>query len=332
MQHLIAITAPAERERWKEEVDSRFLGHPDLVRHAPDGQCRLMSGDSTLLGQCSLWWRRTASLPGHRLGIIGHYAARDTAAAQQLLRHACEQLLAHGCTLAVGPMDGCTWRRYRLITERGSEPPFFLEPDNPDDWPGQFLAMGFTTLACYSSAMCVDLNFQDPRMQQVTERLTTQGVRIRPLDLRHLGADLHRIYAISCVSFQNNFLYTPIEEMEFLAQYRDILPYMRPELVLMAEMRKRPIGFLFGLPDMLQARRGQTIDTVILKTVAVLPERAHAGLGSLLVARAHETARTLGYTRTIHALIHENNNSRNISRHYAQTIRRYALFARDLRS
>ena len=38
---------------------------------------------------------------------------------------------------AVGPLDGSTWRRYRLVTERGVEPPFFMEPDNPDDWPGK---------------------------------------------------------------------------------------------------------------------------------------------------------------------------------------------------
>jgi len=29
-------------------------------------------------------------------------------------------------------MDGSTWHRYRLPTERGAEPTFFLEPDNPE--------------------------------------------------------------------------------------------------------------------------------------------------------------------------------------------------------
>jgi hypothetical protein len=61
-----------------------------------------------------------------------------------------------------------------------------------------------------------------------------------------------------------------------------------------------------------------------------LPDRSHAGLGGLLVARAHEVARSLGYTRAVHALMHETNASRNISRHYAHAMRRYALFARRL--
>jgi GNAT superfamily N-acetyltransferase len=229
-------------------------------------------------------------------------------------------------------MDGNTWRRYRLITERGSEPVFFREPDNPEDWPRHFLDNGFTPFAYYSSAMTTDLSRKDPRMEQVADRLAAQGVRIRPLNPRGLEEDLHRIYTVARISFRNNFLYAPIEEAEFFAQYRQLLLCVRPGLILIAEFRERPIGFLFAFPDLLQARRGRSIDTVILKTVAVLPDRAHAGLGGLLVARGHEVARNLGYTRAIHALMHEHNNSRNISRHYAETIRRYALFARALRS
>ncbi len=302
----------------------------DLVRHSPDGHWVLLRKEGEAVGRCSLWWRRTASLPGHRLGVIGHYAARDPAAAGRLLRHACEELRARGSSLAVGPMDGNTWRRYRLVTERGKAPSFFLEPDNPDDWPGHFLDNGFTPLAHYTSAINDDLSHEDPRTEDVANHLVAQGLRIRPLDLQRLEKDLHGIYVVSTVSFWHNFLYTSIDEAEFSAQYRQILPCVRPELVLIAELRGRPIGFLFALPDLLQARRGQAIDTVILKTVAVLPERANAGLGSLLVARGHQAARRLGYTRAIHALMHESNGSCNISRQYAHTFRRYSLFAKRL--
>jgi hypothetical protein len=34
----------------------------------------------------------------------------------------------------------------------------------------------------------------------------------------------------------------------------------------------------------------------------------------------------------IHALMHESNNSLNLSGHYARPFRRYALFARDLKA
>jgi len=148
--------------------------------------------------------------------------------------------------------------------------------------------------------------------------------------LQRIEEDLHSLYIVSRTGFQSNFLYAPIDEAEFSAQYRHILPRVRPEMVLIAELRNQPIGFLFELPDLLQAGRGQAIDTVILKTVAVLPEHAGVGLGSLLMACGHEIAQTLGYTRVIHALMIEGNHSRKISHHYAHTIRRYTLFARAL--
>ncbi len=330
MEKLIRIENPEQLRQVEGVAGLTPFDPEDLVRHSPDGHWVLLRKEGEAVGRCSLWWRRTASLPGHRLGVIGHYAAWDPAAAGRLLRHACEELRAQGCSLAVGPMDGSIWRRYRLVTERGSEPSFFLEPDNPDDWPQHFLGNGFTPLARFTSAINDDLSREDPRAEDVATRLVAQGLHIRPLDPQRLEEDLHGIYVISVVSFRHNFLYTPIDEAGFVAQYRQILPVVRPEMVLIAELRGRPIGFLFAVPDLLQARRGQTIDTVILKTVAVLPERTNAGLGGLLIARGHQAARHLGYSRAIHALMHESNGSCNISRRYAHTIRRYSLFAKRL--
>ena len=303
----------------------------DLARHAADCHWRLMGDHGETAGRCSLWWRNTPSLPGHRLGLIGHYAAIDGVAARRLLQHGCAELAARGCTLAVGPMDGSTWRRYRLIVERGSEPVFFLEPDNPDDWPEHFRDSGFAPLAHYSSAINIDLSRFDPRLPEIAERLAAQGVRLRAFDPGAFEDELRGIYAVSGFGFRNNFLYAPLAEAEFIAQYRALRPHVRADLVFIAEHRGEPIGFIFAIPDLLQARRGQPIDTVIIKTVAVLPEHAGAGLGGLLVARVQEIARDLGYTRVIHALMHEVSHSGKISRHYARTMRRYALFARTLR-
>jgi len=132
------------------------------------------------------------------------------------------------------------------------------------------------------------------------------------------------------VSFAGNYLYTPIDEAEFIEQYRSVLPVVRPELVLLAERDSKLVGFLFALPDLLQLRRTGSTDAIIIKTVAVAPGAATAGLGSVLVGQVQQQAQALGYRRAIHALMHERNVSQNISRRYARTIRRYALFSRAL--
>ena len=125
--------------------------------------------------------------------------------------------------------------------------------------------------------------------------------------------------------------HSPICRTDFIEQYRPILTLVRPELVLLAEHGERLVGFLFAVPDILQAQRGQPVDTVILKTAAVLPGREYAGLGNLLVARCHAAAAALGFRRAIHALMHESNESLNVSAHYGRSFRGYSLYARLLR-
>ncbi|MCP4043108.1 MAG: GNAT family N-acetyltransferase [Gammaproteobacteria bacterium] len=301
-----------------------------LSLHRVDEHLLLLQQDGDAGARCSLWWQDTPDYRGLRLGVIGHYAADDEASGTRILAHACERLREKDCTLAVGPMDGNTWRSYRLVTDRGQEPPFFLEPTNPESWPHQWLSSGFTPLAVYSSAVNSDLSVQDQRISRALLRFHDQGIRIRSLNPDDFNAELERIYAISVRSFNRNFLYTPMEKTEFLTQYRQIRPYIRPELALIAEDEHQPVGFLFALPDLAQAQRGVTMDTIIIKTVAVLPDRACRGLGTALVGHAQTIAHQTGFKRAIHALMHETNTSRNISAHYARTMRRYTLFSREL--
>jgi GNAT superfamily N-acetyltransferase len=329
MMKLVEIKSPDELGRYATHTLPPFDAQM-LVRHTPDAHWLVLDDRGQVSGRASLWWRETAPHPPHRLGVIGHFAATDENSTQLLLDHACAELARSGCTLAVGPMDGNTWRRYRLVTERGHEPPFFLEPDNPDEWPRWFTASGFRPLAQYFSALNDDLTVEDPRMARTEVRLEREGVRLRPLDSGKFIEELRRIYAVSRVSFERNFLYTPISEEEFLAQYEPVQAQVRPELVVLAEQSGQPVGFIFGLPDLAQARRGVPIDAAVLKTVAVLPGRTQTGLGSLLIARCQQAARALGFRRVIHALMHENNHSRNISGHYAKPFRRYTLFSRAL--
>jgi GNAT superfamily N-acetyltransferase len=301
-----------------------------VTRQAADYSLLVEDAAGHAVARCSLWWRKTPSHEGHTVGYIGHYAVSDPAAAPVLFGAALERLAAEGCTLAIGPMDGSTWQRYRLITERGSDPPFFLEPDNPDDWPGQFTAAGFTPLAQYCSALNSDLSAIDPRAADRERQVAERGFTIKPLDPGRFDEEMRRVHALSLVSFRGNFLYTPIGEPDFLAQYAPIRPYMRPEFVLLAEQAGALAGYIFAIPNLLQAQMGRPIDTAIIKTMAVHPNHAGVGLGGVLMSRCEQAVRAAGFTRAIHALFHVDNRSGRISSHTARVIRRYTLFAREI--
>jgi GNAT superfamily N-acetyltransferase len=285
--------------------------------------------DGQIRARASLWWTSVPEVAGQRLGVIGHYVSVDDIAAAELLARCADELRAKGCRLAVGPMDGNTWRRYRFVTERGSEPAFLMEPDNPESYPVQWTRAGFRPLATYFSALADDLTRDDPQVTRAWQRFHERGVRIRAMDSAHFEEELRRIYALSTRSFVSNLLYTPISEAEFIAQYSAIREHVVPELVLMAELNGELLGYLFAVPNWVEASRGR-VSTVIVKTVAVLPERRCAGLGTVLVQEAHRVARERGFTRAIHALMHESNNSLNLSARYAKPFRRYALYSKPL--
>ncbi len=321
----------AERMAFCAPLGTGALDPSAVQALQPDAQWLLTDG-SDLVARCSLWWRRVPTYQDHRVGLIGHYAARDAAGASQLLRAAGDELAGQGCTLAVGPMDSNTYQRYRLVTDRGTEPPFFLEPDNPAAWPAHFVASGFSVLARYCSALQLDLAAPDERLERITQRLERRGIRIRPLRLDHFERDVRAMHAIATASFSQSVLHTPIDADAFARLYQPLRAYVVPDLVLIAECDDVPVGLLFTLPDWLQAQREPRVTTLILKTIAVRPAFAGHGLAGALIARGLLTAQQLGYTRVIHALMHERNTSVRLSdRYHATIMRRYALYAKTLR-
>ncbi len=280
--------------------------------------------------EARLWWRSVPTLPGERAGIVGGFRATSETAARAVLARAAAALRAQGCTCAIGPMDGSTWRSYRFVTEPGTAPPFLLEPAHPPEWPRWWEAAGFAPLARYYSTLTPDLVARDQRTERAGARLRAAGVTIRTVDLARFDAELAAVHAVALAAFADNFLYTPLPPAEFVAQYQAARAHLRREFLLLAEQAGRPVGFVFALPDLLQAQRGEPVSTVIVKTLAVRPGREYAGLGAVLLAEVHAAARRLGFRQAIHAMMHARNVSRNLSARYARTIRGYALYARAL--
>ncbi len=304
---------------------------PESLRtHEQDEHWVLIDNKGFRTARCSLWWSSTPQYPGQQLGIIGHYAADSDTAAREILRHACLRLQHEGCTMAVGPMDGNTWRSYRLITHDEGEPRFFLEPSTPLEWSSHLRDFGFIETAHYFSAINTRLSQEDPNFQHAAQYMNKQGVVIRNVNTNDFYEELNLIYGISTLSFQHSPFYTQLDRREFHDMYLGLTAYIESELIFIAECCGKPIGFIFALPNLLQAQKGQEVDAVIIKTVAVLPGRKYAGTGTVLIDCVHKAARELGYKKVIHALMRGGSVSSVISSRMARPFRRYALYAKLL--
>jgi GNAT superfamily N-acetyltransferase len=332
---LLTISTAKDLEPFLNSSLYKGFGVETLTLHQPDLHCLLLDNNDPV-ARCSLWWSNVPIYQTERLGFIGHYESLNDEAAKELLEQACQHLSQNGCTLAIGPMDGTTWRKYRFVTESPLEAaPFLLEPTHPPEYPKQWLQRGFAPLAHYTSALQNSLE-ADPAITErldklVNTRLVKAGIRFRSLDVSRIEEELESIFDISLKSFADNFLYSPISKAEFMGSYKKLLPFAVPDLVLFAELNGEAIGYVFGVPDILQKQRGETLDTFIVKTLAVLPEHTNKGLGTVLVDLVVRKAKELGFKKAIHALMLETNQSQTISERFSGLLlRRYTLYSKKL--
>jgi GNAT superfamily N-acetyltransferase len=295
----------------------------------PDARVFLTNADGLVIAHAALWWAATPVLEGSHVGAIGGFAARDELAAKLLLHEAADRLRGAGCRIAVGPMNGNTWRRHRYVTESDGRGPFLLEPRNPAEYPDWWRSAGFSELSRYSSSV-IALDGQPTVEPWLAERLERSGLVIRPLDPDHYDDDLRRIYAISLRSFAANFLYTPLDEEDFLEAYRKVRGQVDPCFVRIAERAGEPCGFVFAIRDLEAEARGET-PALIVKTLAVDPDSRSTGLGSLLVDQVQRLGFDEGYREAIHAMQYQTNTSLKITaRCKGRVFRRYALLSKPL--
>lgn len=312
----------------KEAIDQGLLTATELGiidRAQPDEHLLARNKSGKITASCSLWWSSTPFLKEQRTGFIGHFRSQSRDSGQGLLFLATKYLKSQGANIAIGPVDGNTWNSYRFVTrDYMNEPSFFLEPSNDPLYPEYFMESGFEILARYYSAISNDLAIDDERTNLIARKMKQLGVVTRTLDLAMLDKELSRLYQLSINSFKRNFLYTSIDEREFVEKYGALRAILRPELIRIAEHNGETVGFIFAYPDRPHSAR------IVLKTLARDLRPCYGGLGHLLMAEVQNNASELGYKQVIHALFHEDNHSAILSSKYAKIMRQYSLFFKPL--
>ncbi len=323
--HLLEGSAPDWSALPAAQAISEATAGPE---ERPDA--RLIAVDTEgRIATAALWWSDVPPMEGHKVGTIGGFDAPSAEATRKILDAAEQRLREEGCTIAIGPMNGNTWRKHRFVIESGGRGPFLLEPRNNPDFPLWWRVTGYRELSRYSSSL-MPLDGSSVVSPALKERLERSGVVIRPLHADRYDEELRAIYTISLRSFANNFLYTPLEEEGFLGAYRKVQSRVDPDFVRIAEKDGVACGFVFAIADLEAAARGEKL-ALVVKTLAVDPDSRSAGLGSLLVDEVHRLGREKGFTEAIHALQHESNTSLKITgRHHGTPIRRYTLFSKLL--
>ena len=266
---------------------------------------------------CRLWLENAPQFKTYKTACLGELKAPDLQTGKILVEKAIGDLKESGFEYVIGPMNGNTWNSYRVALDMQNKAAFFLEPQNPDFYPAIFEQSSFDIIGHYSSGL-VDL------ATVTNEIIVPEGIHIRTFRKNEAEAELKKIYQLSLHAFANNFLYTRLDEREFMSLYEPVLPYMNADFVLMAEDDSKQLqGLLFAIPDFFQ---GKNPDRIIVKTYASRIK----GVGRAMLDNIHTRAKQAGFQYAIHALMHDNNVSSQRSAQYGSLFRRYHLYGRKI--
>lgn len=271
--------------------------------------------DGKILARAALIYNPTLIAPKtlgfvpEKIAQIGFFEAENNFEAVKFLFDEIKfYAKTQGYDYLIGPINGSTWKKYR-ITLPSENPPFLMDNYNKLYYAKLFEDYGFETISNYTSTICENLDSDYSRLEKFASIYEKKGIKVRKFNPENFEQDLKKIYDVSVKSFVNNFLYTEINFDEFLKMYEPYKNFMNPEWILIAENENNePIAFLFGIDNLFSRDK----KSLIMKTLAALPDYKYRGIGSYLIEMVHKKAYSVGYQNIIHALMHESNVSANI--------------------
>lgn len=252
---------------------------------------------------------------------ISHYECiNDKQTSKFLLQYISNYSKLQGFKILIGPINGSTWNSYRFALEPIQDS-YLNETYHKNYYANQFEDFGFKTAAEYLTR---SHNSMD--IPEVPEFLN-KNISYKNLNINNFETEMKNIFAFCIDIFKNNFLYTAISEDEFLHKYIKLKNLINPDYVLIAQHNDNIIGFILALHDIYS----QNNKRLIIKTLGRKSGATYAGVAHELLRKIYIKALDNGYQIFLHAFMHHNNASKNISRKLSvNPFRTYKIFYKML--
>jgi GNAT superfamily N-acetyltransferase len=266
------------------------------------------------------------------IGFFGFFESiNDQAVASALLDHALNWIKDQGKDGVLGPMNPSTNDEIGLLIDGFDTPPMVMMCHNPPYYA--------TLMENYGLKKAKDLYawFYDARVSPFPERINRiakltgerYGITIRHIKLKTIMNELQLIRDVYNDAWSKNWGFVPMTEDEITHIANDLKQIAFEDLLLLAEMDGRPVGFSVSLPDINQILKkipnGRLLPTGIFKLLfgmkkidairvlilGIVKELQHGGLGSMLYLETFRRATARGIYKGEFSWILEDNNTMN---------------------
>ncbi|MCS6963573.1 hypothetical protein [Thermoflexus sp.] len=282
-----------------------------------------------------------AALVNHRhndfhneqVGFFGAFEVLpDREAAHALLSTARDWVRARGMTALRGPATFSTNEECGLLIEGFNDPPRILMPYNPPYYRDFIEGFGFQkAMDLYAYELTVDVFDWPEKLVRVAEKLKGRArFRVRRADIRRFREELDRIKKVYNSAWERNWGFVPLTDAEIEHMAAQLIQFVDPDLVFIAEVDEEPIGFSLTLPDLNQALRKayprpgvpewwtllkllyywkgrRVVDTIRVLAMGVIENWRMHGVSALFYYETAKTALPKGYRRAEMSWVLENN-------------------------
>jgi GNAT superfamily N-acetyltransferase len=247
-------------------------------------------------------------------GFFGFYeSVNDVAVARALLERAREWTFSRGAVLMRGPVNPSTNYECGMLIEGFDMSPMVMMTYNPRYYPELMEQVGLhkakDLYAYLSNANVIEMK----KIERVADKvLATNGVRVRPINMKDFSAEVARVWDVYCAAWARNWGFVPMSREEFFQMGKEMKMILKPDLVLIGEVGNRVVGFALALPDVNQALKpagGSLFPTGLLKilyyqrliknvrvlALGVVEEFRASGLAAGFYATLVRNARKLGF-------------------------------------
>jgi GNAT superfamily N-acetyltransferase len=291
-----------------ETREHPFLAHAEM-------QCFVARRARQTVGRiAALIDRNFNQVYSEQAGFFGFFESVDDAeVASSLLEAAWNWLEQRGARFMRGPMNPSANYECGLLVDGFDSSPVILMTYNPRYYAQLLEQAGLRRekdlYAYYLSKEIVNVE----RAERVARRaLETAHIQLRPIRMKDFESEVERVWEVYNSAWSRNWGFVPMTREECFWLARELKPIAVPELVLMAEVSGRLVGFLLALPDINQALKHtrsrflpavaltvlyhrRSIRTIRAVLLGVLEEFRTAGIAAALYAEVIRRGIRLGY-------------------------------------
>jgi GNAT superfamily N-acetyltransferase len=250
-------------------------------------------------------------------GFFGFFdCVEDYEVAELLFKVALIKLKAEGVDTMLGPCNFSTNHEVGMLIEGYDMPPVVMMTYNKpyyNDFAEKFGLRKSKDLLAFR--IYADREF-DPRLIKMAERMKDrEGVELRTINMRRFDEEVELINELYNKAWAKNWGFVPLSKEEFRHVAKDMKQIIDPDIVFVAEVNGKAVGFSLTLPDINQALKyangrlfptglakllwhtkvKNKVDSVRIITLGLLPEYQKRGIDTLLYLKTYEVANEKGY-------------------------------------